>query len=488
MGIVASQTIKNTLVTYFGFVIGAINTLFLYTNFLTPTYYGVVGYLLSASTIMMPILAFGTQNTLIKYFSFYKDQSQKNAFTGLVFLLPVLIAIPAAIIGCIGYGWIVDIVASKNHILVPYVWTIFVLAFFMAYFELFYAWAKVHLKSVYGNLLKEVYHRVMIMVLLLGVSLELYPVETFIYLLMAVYGSRLVLMAIAAIWIKKPTIAWFLPNNYKEVLHYSLLIILTGSIAVVLLDIDKVMLGQFMSIDNIAYYNVAVFMAVVIAVPARAMHQITYPITSKFINSNNMNELAVLYKKSSINLYLVAGGIFLLVTLNVNALYELLPPNYEQGVMVVFLIGIAKVFDNLMGNNNAIIFNSDYYQIVLFFGLLLAGLTVCLNIIFIPVWGLNGAAFATLLSFIIYNSTKLIFVYRKLGIHPFTKATLNTTMVLVVIFVLFFWWDFDFHPLISILLKSILIGLLFALGIYLLNLSEDITAMIHGFKRKYLKK
>jgi len=326
------------------------------------------------------------------------------------------------------------------------------------------------------------------MVLLLGVSLELYPVETFIYLLMAVYGSRLVLMAIAAIWIKKPTIAWFLPNNYKEVLHYSLLIILTGSIAVVLLDIDKVMLGQFMSIDNIAYYNVAVFMAVVIAVPARAMHQITYPITSKFINSNNMNELAVLYKKSSINLYLVAGGIFLLVTLNVNALYELLPPNYEQGVMVVFLIGIAKVFDNLMGNNNAIIFNSDYYPIVLFFGLLLAGLTVCLNIIFIPVWGLNGAAFATLLSFIIYNSTKLIFVYRKLGIHPFTKATLNTTMVLVVIFVLFFWWDFDFHPLISILLKSILIGLLFALGIYLLNLSEDITAMIHGFKRKYLKK
>src|SRR5690606_37630980 len=118
----------------------------------------------------------------------------------------------------------------------------------MAHLGLFYGWAKVPLKSVYGNLLQEGYRRVMIMVLLLGVSLELYPVETFIYLLMAVYGSRLVLMAIAAIWIKKPTIAWFLPNNYKEVLHYSLLIILTGSIAVVLLDIDKVMLGQFMSI------------------------------------------------------------------------------------------------------------------------------------------------------------------------------------------------------------------------------------------------
>src|SRR5690606_24144736 len=231
MGIVANQTIKNTIITYIGFAIGAINTLFLYTNFLTPTYYGIVGYLLSASTILMPILAFGTQNTLIKFFSFYKDQSQQNAFTGFVFLLPLLICIPTAIIGCIGYGWIVDIIASKNNILQPYVWTIFVLALFMAYFELFYAWAKVHFKSVYGNLLNEVYHRVMVMVLLLGVSFDFIEVHLFIYLLMAVYGSRMVLMAIAAIWIKKPTIEWYLPSNYKAVFNYSLLIILTGSVA-----------------------------------------------------------------------------------------------------------------------------------------------------------------------------------------------------------------------------------------------------------------
>lgn len=487
MGIVANQTIKNTIITYIGFAIGAINTLFLYTNFLTPTYYGIVGYLLSASTILMPILAFGTQNTLIKFFSFYKDQSQQNAFTGFVFLLPLLICIPTAIIGCIGYGWIVDIIASKNNILQPYVWTIFVLALFMAYFELFYAWAKVHFKSVYGNLLKEVYHRVMVMVLLLGVSFDFIEVHLFIYLLMAVYGSRMVLMAIAAIWIKKPTIEWYLPSNYKAVFNYSLLIILTGSVAAVLLDIDKVMLGQFKDIENIAYYNVAVFMAVVIAVPARAMHQITYPITSKLLNAKSMGELEILYKKSSINLYLVAGLIFLLITLNVDALYELLPPNYEQAVMVVFLIGFAKVFDNLMGNNNAIIFNSDYYQMVLFFGVLLAGLTVGLNIIFIPIWGLNGAAFATLLSFLIYNSAKLIFVHRKLGIQPFTKATLSGTVVMAIIFMIFYWWDFDVHPVLSILFKSFLIGFIFSLAVYTLNLSDDITAMINAIKMKYFK-
>jgi len=125
---------------------------------------------------------------------------------------------------------------------------------------------------------------------------------------------------------------------------------------------------------------------------------------------------------------------------------------------------------------------------VLLFGVLLAGLTIFLNIIFIPIWGLNGAAFATLLSFIIYNTAKLIFVYRKLRIQPFTKATFSATVVMMMIFMLFFWWDFGFHPLVSIFVRSILIGLLFAVAIYLLNLSEDITAIIHGFKDKYLKK
>ena len=488
MGIVVNQTIKNTIITYIGFAIGAINTLFLYTNFLSPTYYGIVGYLLSASTILMPILAFGTQNTLIKFFSSYTDKEQQNAFTGFVFFLPLLLCVPAAIIGIIGYRWIVDLIASKNEILEPYVWTIFVLAFFMAYFELLYAWAKVHLKSVYGNLLKEVYHRVMVMILLGAVSLGWIKVDTFIYLLMAVYGTRLLLMAIAALWIKKPTLRWQLPHNYIQIFKYSLLIILTGSVAAVLLDIDKVMLGQFKSIENIAYYNVAVFMAMVIAVPARAMHQITYPITSKLLNTKRMDELGVLYKKSSINLFLVGGAIFLLITLNVNAMYMLLPKSYQGGVLVVFLIGLAKVFDNLMGNNNAIVFNSDYYRMVLFFGVLLACLTVVLNIIFIPIWGLNGAAFATLLAFVVYNSTKLIFVYRKLGLHPFTTSTLKSAVVMIGIYLMFCWWDFDFHPILNILLKSTLIGLLFTAATYVLNLSEDITSLINKQLKNFLKK
>ncbi|MEL4308544.1 lipopolysaccharide biosynthesis protein [Joostella sp. CR20] len=479
MGIVLNQTLKNTVVTYIGFAIGAVSTLFLYTNFLSDEYYGLVAYLLSAANVLMPILAFGVQNTLIKFYTSYKDTEAQNTFTGFMFVLPLAIIIPVGIIGVFSYKWIVAYLSETNTILAPYVWTIYVLAFSMAYFEVFFAWAKVHMKSVYGNFLKEVYHRIMVVVLLLLVHFDVLSTSNFIYALMGVYFSRTILMLISAYFIKKPKFTLGLPENYKSVLKYSFLIILTGSIAAVLLDIDKVMLGQFESIENIAYYNVAVFIAIVIAVPARAMHQITYPITSKLLNTKNFKELDSLYKKSSINLFIVGGFIFLLILLNINELYKLLPSQYSGGVTVVFFISLAKLFDNLIGNNNAIIFNSDYYRMVLFFGVLLAILTVLLNIIFIPIWGINGASFATFLAFTSYNLIKLYFVKKKLHLQPFTFKTFQTSLLLIVLLFAFYYWDFSFHPIVNIILKSVIVGVVFVFAVYKLKLSEDLNLLFN---------
>ena len=56
MGIVASQSFKNIISTYLGFFIGAINTLFLYTEFLSDEYFGMVGYMLSLAYVIMPVM------------------------------------------------------------------------------------------------------------------------------------------------------------------------------------------------------------------------------------------------------------------------------------------------------------------------------------------------------------------------------------------------------------------------------------------------
>jgi O-antigen/teichoic acid export membrane protein len=225
----------------------------------------------------------------------------------------------------------------------------------------------------------------------------------------------------------------------------------------------------------------------VISVPSRAMHQITYPITAKLMSENKWQELNDLYKKSSITLQVVGGLILLGILVNINQLYLMLPVEYTQGLFVVFAIGLSKYFDLILGNNNAIIFNSKYYRTVLILGLLLVVLIVLLNMYFIPNFGLNGAALATLIAITLYSLAKLLFVVLKMKLFPFTIKTVLSLVIVVVSFLVFYYWDFNFNPFVNIVLKSVLVSI-FYLGLsYYLNISSDINFVITSFFKKVFK-
>jgi O-antigen/teichoic acid export membrane protein len=484
MGIVVRQSIQNTISTYIGFAIGAVNTLFLYTNFLKEDYYGLVGFLLSAATIMTPLMAFGVHNTLIKFYSSYKHIPERNNFLTFMLYLPLLIIIPVGVLGYVGYESIVYFLSKENEIIENYVWSIFLIAIAMAYFEIYYAWVKVHMQSVLGNFMKEVFHRFLIMLLLFGVYFEWLTVEHFIWSLVLVYFSRLLFMKLYAVRLKFPNLVFSFPKNTVSILKYSFLIIIAGSVSLILLDIDKVMIGKYIPIENVAYYNVAIFIAMVIVVPARAMHQITYPLTAQLINSKKWDELKLLYQRSSLTLFIISGWIFLLIILNIKQLYFIIPAAYSSGLFVVLLISLSKLLDNLLGINNAILYNSDYYRWTIVLGVFLAFLTIVLNIIFIPLYGIDGAAIATVISLLLYSFSKIIVVNWKFNMHPFTQKTLLVFMGILILSLSFYFWDFSFYPIINIGFKSIMVSLVYFLFVYKGNLSDDINGLIKVVLKK----
>ncbi|GGM23936.1 hypothetical protein GCM10009006_01550 [Haloarcula argentinensis] len=64
-----------------------------------------------------------------------------------------------------------------------------------------------------------------------------------------------------------------------------------------------------------------------------------------------------------------------------------------------------------------------------------------LNLIFVPKFGISGAAFATVGGYAIYNFTEISVIYATTGITPFSVSILKpilTTIVVVPIFSLFY--------------------------------------------------
>jgi O-antigen/teichoic acid export membrane protein len=315
MGIVASQSFKNLISTYLGFFIGAINTLFLYTEFLSDDYYGMVGYMLSLAYVIMPLMAFGMHNTLVKFYSSFKTRVSLNSFLTLMLVLPFCIIVPLVLITYVSYDTIASFLSKENEIIKDYLWHTIIIAIALAYFEVFFAWAKVQMQTVFGNFMKEVFHRVGAMILLFLLYFESITLEQFMGGIVVVYVLRMLVMKFYAFSIKLPVIMFKRIPSLKSILKYSFLIIIAGSIATILLDVDKVMLGSYVNIKEIAYYNVAIFIATVIAVPQRSMHQILLPLSAKYLNEKDFDALEDLYKRSSLNLFIVGGFIFLLINL-----------------------------------------------------------------------------------------------------------------------------------------------------------------------------
>lgn len=500
MGIILRQSIKNTLVIYLGFLVGGINTLVLYTRFLKEEYYGLATYVFSASNLLMPFIALGIHFTIVKFFSSYKNKEEKDRFLTSVLFLPLLVALPIGFFWDYFHNQIMSFIAKSNDegnlIIENYTINIYIIAVCCAYFEVFYSWSKVQMQSVFGNILKELYSRLAIMILLFAVYFEFITKQEFLIYMTGAYILRTSLMMFYAFKLYTPKFSFKLPDNFTEILRYTFYIILAGSAGAIVLDIDKVMIPGKEGFAIAAFYSVAVFIGSFIEAPSRAMSQILQPLTSKALNEEDTKETESLYKKSSINLLLVGGLFYILVNTNVGELFRLLPKGYANGGLVVLMISSAKLFLMLLGSNGAIINNSKFYRITMPVGLFMAFSVFYLNGYFYNHlnWGTEGLAFATLITVVLSGTFKLWFVKYKLQMTPFTKTTLKMILIIIALFMAFYFWNFNIpvfkigtlpiHPIVNIILKSILIIVVYLLVVVKLNISTQITYQVNRLLKK----
>ena len=479
MGIVVNQSYKNIIIISIALVIGGVNTLYFYPVFLKAEYYGLVVFLLATSNLLQPLISFGSQHTIIKYFSSYNSAKEKDIFMSSIIFLPILTIIPICYLVVQFHDIIAGFLSLKNPIIESYVWVIFLVAFATSYFEVFYSWARVQLKSVFGNFLKEIYPRVSIFILLLLVFFDIISKENFVWYLTGFYYLRLLIMIAYSLKLYTPIFYFKLPVNTKQILSYSIYIFLAGSAASILIDIDKFMIPQKEAISQTAFYAVAVFIATVVEIPGRALFQIVNPLVAKALNTNNFTELKMLYKESSLNLLIISGLFFLLINLNIVPFYELMDnPSYGTAVWVVLMISLSKLILMSFGCGPAILATSKFYKITLPFSIGMALSVYFLNDYLIDLMGINGAALSTLIVVAVFTFLKIIYLKSKLNLSPYSFNSVKTLFIIGSLFLIFENISFPFKGISLIIINSLIIGLLYTLVVYYSNLSGTLNKFL----------
>ena len=486
MGIVVRQSFLNLISIAIAFLIGAVNTLYLYPTFLGSKLQGLIIALLAISNLLQPFISFGTQHAVIRYYSKYTKKTDKDGLLTLSIIIPLVIVILFAPIFYAYYDEIRQFLFQNDQSLSQYAYVILFVAVSTSFFEVFYSWLRVKLKSVFGNFLKELYPRLLISFLLISYSYGVLDFENFVLFLIYGYYLRLLIIIIYSFYINKPRISLSFKSDFKEVFKYCLLIFLSGAASSIILDIDKSMLSSILTVENVAYYSVAVFIAAVIEIPGRAMFQILSPVVADAINKNHFKKLEGLLKKSSTNLVLVASLFFLLINLNLDDFYEMLNQDgYSIGIPIVIIVSFGKLYSMSIGCINNIISNSKYYYYTFWFSLFSSVLAVVLNIYLITDYGIVGAAYATLIVIIIMNSLKLYLIKVKFNIHPYSKDTAKIIVLSIIGFIIFSNLKLDFQPVLNIIIKSSLILILYTLSAYIFRLSDDVNIFIDKFNKNW---
>jgi O-antigen/teichoic acid export membrane protein len=152
--------------------------------------------------------------------------------------------------------------------------------------------------------------------------------------------------------------------------------------------------------------------------------------------------------------------------------------DFQKGLTAFLFLGLSKTIDSAFGINSIILLYSKYYYFSLVASLILAIINIGLNIYLIPLYGITGTAIATCFAIIIYNLFFYIFNLFVFGFQAFTIKTLPLIFSVLIAYFIAIQFNYDFHPLLRISVRSV-IFILIGIGIiYKFKLSEEAIGIV----------
>ncbi len=485
MGVVLRQSFKATIVSYVGAVLGYVNLVFLYPLCLSAEQYGLTRVVVEAATILAFFSQMGTSNAIVRFFPLFNNHEKKHhGFLFYATIVPLIGFIIFSLLFIAFKTSIVNYFNESSGLFLHYFYYILPLAFFVMYTTVSEAYSSVLMRIVVPKISREIILRIIIALVVIAFHYDVIDLDGLIAGFTLAYGIGTLINIFylsriqSSSFVADKTV--LTKSNRKEIITFLMYMLVAGLGSNVVNKIDTFMISAKLNLSETGIFSLAFFIATVIELPSRSLLQILSPIASKAIADNDMIQLDVLYKKSSVNQMLFASIIFIFIWINIADIFKIMPNGniYSAGMWVIFFIGLSKIFDASTGINFVIIGNSKYYYFGLFFIFFLAGIAIILNNILIPIYGITGASIATATSIFLYNLMFVIFVWMRFKIMPFTFATLKTILMFGGLLLLNIYLPSFENPFIDGIIRSLIVFAVMLPIIYFWRISPDFNEFL----------
>lgn len=484
MGLVIRQSVFTTIIAYAGAIVGYVNLLYLYPKFLEPDQVGLLRTIQDAAILFSPFAQFGVALSIFRFYPHMaKDKASESSFISLVLLIALCGFGIFLIAFKIFEQSILSYYEENARQIIQYTSTILWLTFIMLITAVMEAYSKSLLKTVVPNLLKEVVIRLLMAILVTMYFLGYMTYDQFILSTVLAWLTSLLLLIIYLLSEGKLSLSF----NYSllgkgriwEMLRYSLFSFAGATGMIMIGKIDSLMVAAMIGLTPVAIYTTAFYMASVIEIPKKAITSVAMPLISRAFEKNELHEVSTLYRKTAINQFIIGSLLLIGIYINLDSVFALVPRSevYEAGKWVVILVGIGKLTDMAFGPSSEIIVLSKYYAFNIVLITILAAVVIIANNMLIPRYGINGAAAAAAMALITFNAVKFAFIWIKLGIQPFSTATLKLIIISAIVLILDRLIPQMEWVLIDIAVRSAIATAAFVTLVYIIKVSPDANAL-----------
>lgn len=485
MGIIKNQSIKGTIYAYIGVIIGFITTGLLYPRVLSTDEVGLLRLLVSMSVLFAQFAGLGFNAVTLKNFAFFRDtENDHHGFFRLGLSVNGIGVVLILIIFFVIKPWLIDTNEDKSALFVEYILYLVPLIVFTSFFNFLDTYYRVLYNALKGLVIKEIFQRLFILASVLLYYIGAIEIDGLVLLYVSALCLPVVIISISLYRKGNFLLGWdkgFITTRMaKHMTNVSLFGVATSLSGVLILNIDVVMINHFLGLADTGIYAVTFYFGTLVLIPSRPAIKIASVIIADGWKEMDLKKIEDVYKKSNVTLTIIGLLFFLGLMINIDNIFMIIGTDYEAGKFVILFIGLANLIEMSTSVSQSIISTSKYYRMVTWFLLLFMVMMIVTNLIFIPIYGIVGAAIASVISRFVYNFLSWFFLFKKFRLQPFTNKYYWIILIGIVSYLVAYiipqqsWFVWD------ILFRSATLSTIYVVLIYFANASEDFNLFVES--------
>ena len=515
MGIIAKQSIQGTIVTYLGVAVGFVTTFFVLTRFLSAEEIGLARVLIDAATLFIGLAQLGTSSSIIRFYPHFCESKaahkdwhgqsagsnvsqtkEEHGFFFWTIIIPLIGFALFTAIYCACYTPLSKWFGEKSPLFVEYYYMVLPMAFFMLYQTIFETNANVRMHIVVPRAVRELITRIGLLIVYLLYAFECLDINGYVIALCVVYAVAMLcnmgyLFSLGEISLR-PDMQFLRQNRslIRQYVLYTGFLLISAVASVLAPTLSSFFITAEMGLSFTGIFAIATYIAVMVSIPYRSMTAIASPQLATAIKENNQHETAHLMQQVSSTLLLIGGMILCVIWINIDLIFYILPngETYASARQVVLMLGTSQLIIAVCSFTSSALNYSRFYAFSLLFSFILTALSILLNNLLIPYFGMNGAAISNLLAYSIYFLLIVLTVRFTLHTPTFTRQHLKIILLIIVIINLNFLW-LQHLPINNIWISSIVRTIVLIGGgcvvAWVKNLSPEINQQVRSIISKY---